>query len=339
MTRALFLWPVALLAACSTEESSRTAGAPDRVRLRVGYQRYVTYAPLFIAEAEGFFAAHGIDLEMIIMPDGNAGTPALVTGRLDVLAGPGTPGLLNAIARGAHVRLVADKGSIPRAGCSQLALIGRPGIDLAARAGPGVVRRVSPSRATHAFEYFVDRALIEAGVRATTLQTLHLPTPILADALGKARVDVVATTEPAVTRLVDAGNRVLRDAREVVPGLPYAFIVFGDRLIRRERDAGERFMRAYVQGVRQYARGKTPRNLDIVAQATGEDSSLLRRACWPPVLVTDIDSTAFGDFQDWAVARGILDRRLALKEYWDGSFLERTAAGVVPNAPGERRRD
>lgn len=326
MTRRWFLWPALLLAACSVEQSSKGAGTADHVRLRVGYQRYVTYAPLFIAEAEGFFTEHGIDVEMIVMPDGNAGTAALVTGRLDVLGGPGTPGLLNAIARGASVRLVADKGSIPREGCSQLAMIGRPGIDLAARAGPGVVRRISPSRATHAFEYFVDRALAEAGVRAATLETLHLPTSILADALGKSSVDVVATTEPGVTRLVDAGNRVLRDARDVVPGLPYAFIAFGERLVTRERDTGERFIRAYMKGVRQYAQGKTQRNLDILARATGEDADLLRRACWPPFSVTDIDSAAFGDFQDWAVTRGLLDRHLAVTEFWDGGFLERAGA-------------
>jgi len=300
-----------VLCACARE-----APGTGQDVVRVGYQRYISYAPLFIAQAEGYFARHGIQLELVLMPDGNTGTPLVVSGDIDVLAGPGSPGILNAIARGAKVRLVADKGSVPDSGCSQMAMVGRPGIDI------GSVRRVSPSRAVAALDYFTETALASSGTNRSELEIHHIPTSVHVEALGRGSVDAVSTTEPAVTRLVTAGNHVLRDAREVVPGLTYGFLVFGERLTSRERTVGERFMAAYIEGIGAYAAGKTGRNLDIVSAATGDERDVLSRACWPPFRTESIDTVAFGAFQDWAVGRKLLDRRLGNQEYWDGAFLE-----------------
>ena len=304
-----------VLGACAGRESPRDV-------VRVGYQRYVSYAPIFIADAEGFFANHGIDLELVLMPDGNTGTPLVVSGNIDVLAGPGSPGILNAIARGANVRLVADKGSVPDSGCSQMSLIGRPGIGLDSGEVP---RRISPSRAVAALDYFTETTLARAGLKIGDLEVHHLPTSVHLDALHRGSIDLVATTEPAVTRLVTAGNRIVRDASSVVPGLTYGFLIFGERLTRNERALGDRFIAAYLEGIRAYSTGKTERNLAIVSTATGDESDVLHRACWPPFRTDDIDTVAFGAFQDWAVARKLLDRRMGYDEYWDGAFLQAAA--------------
>lgn len=294
--------------------------APTRDVVRVGYQRYISYAPIFIAESEGYFARHGIQLELVLMPDGNTGTPLVVSGEIDALAGPGSPGILNAIARGANVRFVADKGSVPDSGCSQMALVGRPGIDI------NDVHRVSPGRATASLEYFTEKALAQSGVALASLEVHHIPTTVHREALARGGIDAVATTEPNVTRLVAAGNQVIRDAQAVVPGLPYGFLLFGERLMSRERDVGARFVAAYMEGIQAYAAGKTEQNLAIVSAATADEPAVLARACWPPFRTESIDTTAFGAFQDWAVGRKLLDRRLGFTEYWDGSFLDSARA-------------
>lgn len=309
-----------VLGACTGRKS------PSDV-VRVGYQRYVSYAPLFIADAEGFFSDHGIDLELVLMPDGNSGTPLVVSGNIDILAGPGSPGILNAIARGANVRLVADKGSVPDSGCSQMALVGRPGIGLDSGEAP---RRISPSRAVAALDYFAEMTLARAGLKIGDLEVHHLPTSVHLEALHRGAIDLVATTEPAVTRLVTAGNRIVRDASAVVPGLTYGFLIFGERLTIKERALGDRFMAAYLEGIRAYSVGKTSRNLAIVSAATGDEIDVLTRACWPPFRTDNIDTVAFGAFQDWAVARKLLDQRMGYHEYWDGAFLDAAARLVNP---------
>ena len=304
-----------VLGACTGPETQRDV-------VRVGYQRYVSYAPIFIADAEGFFSRHGIDLELVLMPDGNTGTPLVVSGDIDILAGPGSPGILNAIARGAHVRLVADKGSVPESGCSQMSLIGRPAIGLDSGETP---RRISPSRAVAALDYFTEKALARAGLKLDDLEVHHLPTAVHLEALHRGSIDLVATTEPAVTRLVTAGNRIVTDASAVVPGLTYGFLIFGERLTSKERALGDRFMAAYLEGIRAYAAGKTERNLAIVSAVTGDEVEVLAKACWPPFRTDNIDTVAFGAFQDWAVGRKLLDRRIGYGEYWDGAFLEAAA--------------
>jgi ABC-type nitrate/sulfonate/bicarbonate transport system substrate-binding protein len=250
------------------------------------------------------------------MPDGNTGTPLVVSGEIDALAGPGSPGLLNAMARGANVRFVADKGSVPDSGCSQMALVGRPGIAI------NDARRVSPGRATAALEYFTEKALAQSGISLARLEVHHIPTTVHSEALGRGSIDLVATTEPNVARLVAGGNQVIRDAQAVVPGLPYGFLVFGERLMSRDRDVGVRFLSAYLEGIQAYAAGKTAHNLAIVSAATGDESAMLARACWPPFRTESIDTTAFAAFQDWAVGRKLLDRRLGFAEYWDGALLD-----------------
>ena len=209
---------------------------------------------------------------------------------------------------------------MPDSGCSQMALVGRPGIDI------DDARRVSPGRATAALEYFTEKALAQSGIALASLEVHHIPTTVHSEALGRGGIDAVATTEPNVSRLVAAGNRVIRDAQAVVPGLPYGFLVFGERLTRHERDVGVRFLAAYVEGIEAYAAGKTEHNLAIVSAATGDEPAALARACWPPFRTESIDTTAFAAFQDWAVGRKLLDRRLGFAEYWDGSFLDSARA-------------
>ena len=179
-----------------------------------------------------------------------------------------------------------------------------------------------------ALEYFTEAALAQSGIALAGLEVHHVPTTVLSEALARASIDAVATTEPNVSRLLAAGNQVLRDARAVVPGLPYGFLVFGERLTSRERDVGVRFMSAYLEGISAYAAGTTTANLSIVSAATGDEPGVLARACWPPFRTESIDTTAFGAFQDWAVARKLLDRRLGFAEYWDGLFLDSARARV-----------
>jgi hypothetical protein len=130
--------------------------------------------------------------------------------------------------------------------------------------------------------------------------------------------------------LVSAGNLLLSDASAVVPGLTYGFLVYGDRLTRRDRELGERFLAAYIEGVNTYGQGKTERNLAIVAAATGDDPALLAKACWPPFRTEGIDSTAFGRFQDWAVGQKLLDRRIGHAEYWDDALVPAARKRVTP---------
>src|SRR6476469_9498226 len=74
-----------LVQACS---AIRVAQAPPaRVTIRLVQLPYLTFAPFFIAQEEGFFNAQGLDIENVKLERTAQAIPALVSGQLDVLGG------------------------------------------------------------------------------------------------------------------------------------------------------------------------------------------------------------------------------------------------------------
>ena len=69
-----------------------------------------SWAPVFIAMDEGYFARFGIKVEFVVFSTGAEAIPALVEGKLDIGAGNLSAAFFNALARGIPVRVTADKG-------------------------------------------------------------------------------------------------------------------------------------------------------------------------------------------------------------------------------------
>src|SRR5512145_1764523 len=101
---------------------SSPAPAPANATVRVAYLPIADYAPLFIAKEEGFFARQGIDVELVRVSGTAAALPLVLSGDVAVYAGPLKTGLVNAVAKGEHVRIVADKGSVVPGSCTGYAL-------------------------------------------------------------------------------------------------------------------------------------------------------------------------------------------------------------------------
>jgi len=87
---------------------------------------FLSYAPLIIADAEGFFAEQAIEVEFLRVNNAPELLPSLVQGDLDVFAGALAPGFLNLVSGGERVRIVADKGHLPPDSCTYFAVMARP---------------------------------------------------------------------------------------------------------------------------------------------------------------------------------------------------------------------
>ena len=74
---------------------------------------FLSYAPFFVAQAEGFFADEGLEVEFVSISRAAVALPALVHGDIDVFAARVMPSFLNLIARGGQIRFVASKGFRP----------------------------------------------------------------------------------------------------------------------------------------------------------------------------------------------------------------------------------
>jgi hypothetical protein len=112
-----------------------------------------------------------------------------------------------------------------------------------------------------------------------------------------------------------------------VPDFQWGVLVFGERLLTKDRDAGLRFVRAYERGVTQYRQGKTARNVAIIAKATGESEAITREACWPTFRAgSPIEWQSIDQFQRWANTEHLMERTLARDQVLDSAFVSASAA-------------
>src|SRR3989304_4557461 len=84
--------------------------APAPVTVKVAFTPLQAWGPLFIADAEGYFAREGIKVEWVTFAGGADTIAVLVQGQLDVGAGSASAGVFNPVAQGAQGRIVAANG-------------------------------------------------------------------------------------------------------------------------------------------------------------------------------------------------------------------------------------
>lgn len=315
---------VALIVLLSTASCDTDTG--KRYKLKVITAAYLSWAPLFIADAEGLFQKHGLDVEFIRMAGNTDALPALVQGRVDVVPGYISPGFLNLMARGADLRFVADKGHIAREGCSyRVILARRPLVESGQLDSLSGIRglRLAGIRTSSSY-YDIDLLLDRAGLTSDDVEFVDVPPPAKPEAFATGAIDIATATEPWVTRILDGGHAVVwMEGRELIPDYQHSFLLFGPNLLRKNREAGIRFLTAYLEALRQYNEGKTERNVEILVEHTGLSRDFLLRACWTPVRENGLMNVeSIIRFQEWAFGAGLLDTVIPVERFWDPTLIE-----------------
>jgi NitT/TauT family transport system substrate-binding protein len=303
-----------------------SAGPDDApIPLKVQITAFMGTSRLHFAQAEGYFAEQGLEVEFITLVSGSEALPALIQGDLDVGAGAVSAAALNAIARGAPLRMVAETGAFARDHCSSHALLGRS--ELAAAGVLAHAARVRDMRlATNPAGmegFYVDRYLQSLGLSIDELQVTDVPAPALAEALQAGQLDLAHTSEPWLTRITQSGAAsIIAPASEILPDYTLSVLLFGPNLLEKNPEVGRRFMVAYQQAVRQYNQGKTDRNVALLAEHTGLDPALITELCWPAASDHGrIFIDGILDFQAWAFDRGLLDQIVPVEQFWDPRFV------------------
>jgi NitT/TauT family transport system substrate-binding protein len=284
------------------------------------------FMPLAIADEEGYYSEQGLKVEFIKLSRSAEAIPALTQGSLDVLAGTTSFSLFNAMARGARIKIVSDKGYIASSGCTELAIMaGKDWAETLKAAGATQLkgRRIAVNPMASA-GFIAEKALKTIGMTLADLQIVDVPDPVKHEAFATKRIDLAYANEPWVTRISRTGHAVpWVSGSQVVPDFQNAFMMYGPSLLDQNPDVGERFMVAYRKGVLKYNEGKTDRNLDIIAKHSGLDREILRQACWPAFRASGhINTRSVLEFQDWGRKKGFLDTTVAEQQFWDPHFVD-----------------
>ena len=267
------------------------------------------YLPLYIAIHNGYFAAQGIDVNIVTIESGSGHTNAVLSGQAFAFIG-GPEHNAFAKLKGAELRAVvnvvdrgnnyyaAAKGKEPRPGESMAAYFKGKTI------APGPFGG-TPNSITR---YLLRKYGLDATKDVTLVET---PSSAVVAALKTGQAQIGALNEPFITRGIKEGifgEPFINIPRELGP---YAYSTLNVRLdsIQKEPDT----VRAFVAGVRK--------GLAFTTESPAEARAIARKE-FPTMAVEDIDAT--------------INRSLA-DEMWskDGSISRRawdTAQAVVREA-------
>ena len=325
MNRRLILFSVAVAASCGKPASD------DFDTVRIVAKFHPSAAAIFIADAEGFFADERIRLKYVEAPTRSLqAIPLLEQGSIDVLSASVSSGLFAAAEAGAELRMVADRGHVANGRCDFNGIMGSTKAFASDAPSADEIRgkTFSINYAVTA-EYVTDRFLASKGLTAKDVKAVSLSEVMELQAFNSGAIHATHATEPFISHLKGDGHRLIGRASDVASGAVFGVIVFGPTLTRGNRALGERFMRAYLRGVRQHAQGATERNVRIIWERMGFDRELLRRSCFPALSLDGaINRDWMMEFQRWSVERGHTSRVVPFDDAVDTTFAARAARAL-----------
>jgi NitT/TauT family transport system substrate-binding protein len=283
---------VALLCAVALGTGSTTrsvaADTGTTVRLGVGTDS-ITMTPFYLAEKMGYFKAEGLNVEFVPLPSAALMIAPLGAGQLDVGGGAITAGLYNAVGRGIDLKIVADLGSDPPGYGFQTLVVRN---SLLASGGYKSVKDLRGKRIAITARGISTSALVAAllktgGLTMNDVTMLYMPVADQIAAMRNGSLDASLMPEPgpSLAEKEKVATKILRDDA-YYPNQQIVAMLYGSNFLKKNRDTGLHFMRAYLRGVRLYndnlKNGKlSGKQADVVmsifAEATHQDRSVLSR--------------------------------------------------------------
>ncbi|MDD1681397.1 MAG: ABC transporter substrate-binding protein [Methanoregula sp.] len=306
--------------------------APAMTTVKVAYMPIISFGPLFIAKDEGYFSRQGINVEFEKFPATSAALPSLIKGDIAVSGGQLFPGLVNSVSRGAHVRIVADKGMILPGSCNSSAFLIRRDL-----VESGMVRTMADVKgkkvaATSDQSYGMFRALATGNLTSGDVEMVDMSGAASVAAFETGAIDAAFLMEPYITLAVRREKAVV-----FVPGTDFipnytTPLYYGPAFTDTNPGLGKRFMVAYLEGVRQYNLGKTDRNIAILKNYTGMDRELLEQCCWVTVAGNgEIPRQPVRDYMDWMQKNNKISQTPDDDQLYDMSYVT-FANGILQNS-------
>ena len=326
-----------LVAALSVIAPSSFAATTAPEVVHVGIAQTMSDSAYYIGEEKGYFRDEGITLDMTPFKSAAGMVAPLGTGELDVGGGTVSAGLYNAATRGLNVKIVADEGSMrPGYGYSSL-LVRKDLVDggryktfadlkgmKAAVAAPG-----SGSASA------LNEALKKGGLTFSDADVVYMGFPEQFAAYRNKAIDASISTEPTTTLIREAGLATRIAGDDVFdPGQQNAVVFFSANFIDKRHDVAERFMRAYIRGVRYYmaalkdGRLAGPNASEVISILT-RYTKIKDPAMYGRIVPSSADpdgrvnlKTLKNDLAFFRQQGLVKDDKITVEDVYDGSFVE-----------------
>ena len=302
--------------------------SPPR-KVKVATVNQISDGGIYAAIENGYFAALGLDVDLVVFQSAANMIGPLGTGELDVGGGATAAGLWNAELRNIGIRAVADKGS-SRAGWGFVALVTKPDSSIKSCADLEGKRLSAPSE-SNSLVVSLDAFLGKCGLGVKQVDLKAMGFPQVPTAIANGALDAGLLSEPLLTLSQQKGLvAILARGDEMRPVEQVALILYSEKF-RRETAAANRFMVAYVRGIRDYlaayANGRPPADwlIDVLAKHTAVKDRALYKDIVPAGLDPwgrmNLDALA-QDFAWFKRERIIVSDTVKLEDAIDQSFLD-----------------
>jgi NitT/TauT family transport system substrate-binding protein len=335
-----------LLSAClALQLAAWPSGAAAADQVRIGIARTMSDVGYYVAEAMGFFRDEGIEVSMTPFNSAAQMMAPLGVGDLDVGGGTVSAGFYNSVGRGIATKIVADQASMkPGYGYSSL-MVRKDLVDsgryktLADLKGMKVAIGAPGTGTASA----LNETLRMGGLKYGDVDVVYLGFPEHLPAFLNKGIDAAISNEPTMTLEIEQGAAVRIVGNDVTyPDQQTAVVFYSERFIKSRHDVAERFMRAYIRGVRLYndalkdgrlAGPAAGRIIPILSKYTSTKDEAMFRRIIPSAVNPDGEVNVAGLRRDLAFFReiGLIESKdVSADGVVDGSFVKAAVTQLGP---------
>ncbi|HYP64323.1 MAG TPA: ABC transporter substrate-binding protein [Acidocella sp.] len=232
-------------------------------KINLGIVPWIGYGPIYVAAAKGYFAAQGLDVNMVNFDDPAAIPPAVYSGQVN--AGTETyDQVIGTNAKGWHMKVVMpidySAGADAMVSTDDITSVSQlKGLKVAYAA-------LTPS------DFLLGYALKQVGLSKDDITSVNVPAEGVPGVMAGGSTKAGVTYEPSVTGIVKAegGNKfhVLFSSKQA-PGLITDVLVVTPKTIKNDPAMITAFIKAFVQG-EAYIKSNPDDAYAIVGKALGE---------------------------------------------------------------------
>jgi NitT/TauT family transport system substrate-binding protein len=330
--------PAAAPPAAASTPAPAVAPAPSAPqKIRVGVSGIGGEIGMYIADARGYFAEEGLEVEFVRLRGASEQLAPLATGELHFGGGAPDPAIFNAARREIGVKIISSLSIIPPGGGGGAALLVRQD-----HVDNGRFRELSDLRGMSiglsalgaSAQLFVERMVERGGLTLNDVQLTILQVPDTLSGLTNKGVDAAFAIEPFVA--LSEGQGVAKNVitvGDVFPGASSTLLTLGPVFEREQPDTVRRFAVAFLRGHRVYwqaTRGSAEDREALIPVFTTytnvKDPALYGRMMWPSVDPNGaLDLSTLDVQQEYFLKTGAQQEKQDINRVVDPSYLNYAA--------------
>ena len=317
--------------------------AAQTEKVKVGITNTATDAGFYIADKKGYFRDAGLEVAFTAFPSAAKMIAPLGSGDLDAGGGTVSAGLYNAVERGIHMRIVADKGSVTDKLEYSTLIVRKDLVDSGRYKTLADLKGMKIAAASKGTgnESSLNEALKKGGLTFSDIDVVYMGFPEMLVALRNKGIDAAINNEPTITRAEKEGIAVRASKEVIYPGQQTAVVLYSEQFAQNHRPEAQKFMNAYIHAVRDYnnalkgARLAGP-NADEILSILTEYTNIKDRKIYAEMVPFAVNpnghvnaATLKNDF-NFFLGRGLVSGKVTVDQVINSSFADEAVKTLGP---------